>query len=446
MVTSPEIEYIISFLIGGDKAETFGSLVGYTSDRSKFHHYKVVIIPSPFFDDDVYGTAASIPSLPLQEIENIPLLFGSSEMEWRGDTWVVHADIVASAYFLLTRYEEIRRRNVRDSHGRFPGKESLPYKASFIHRPIVDEYGQLLRSWLRQTGIKVPEPTTSISKIWLTHDIDVPFFCRTFRSFMRETMKGEGLRKAWKYLTNPLTADPYYTFPWLLEKDNEVKKAVGKNQCDSLFFFKAGGKTAFDKPGYSLFSKEIKELFQLCRSNQALIGLHSSYQTGYRPSHVQREKDLLEKVSGQTIFHNRHHYLCAREPEDLDWLERVGITNDFTMGYADVAGFRLGTCRPVLWINPINKRISSLTLHPLCIMDCSLSEPAYMNLSFEEALIYCRQIIEQVKRVNGELVLLWHNDTIASYPVRPVTVDWQRDLYAQIIQELNPPGSPQSNG
>ena len=31
---------------------------------------------------------------------------------------------------------------------------------------------------------------------------------------------------------------------------------------------------------------------------------------------------------------------------------RAGITDDFTMGYADIAGFRLGTCRSVRWINP----------------------------------------------------------------------------------------------
>ena len=38
------------------------------------------------------------------------------------------------------------------------------------------------------------------------------------------------------------------------------------------------------------------------------------------------------------------------------WLEKAGITDDFTIGYPDVAGFRLGTSRPVHWINPENKR------------------------------------------------------------------------------------------
>ena len=157
------ISYITKFLIGGEKAGTLSSLVGYTSDPNKFSRYRVVIIPSPFFRDEVYGTSESMPKLPLEKIEGVPLLFGSSKTEWQGDTWVVHADIIASAYFLLTRYEEIRKRNIRDIHGRFPGKESLPFKAGFIHRPIVDEYGRLLRRWLRQARVQsAVEPTPHI--------------------------------------------------------------------------------------------------------------------------------------------------------------------------------------------------------------------------------------------------------------------------------------------
>lgn len=53
------ISYITKFLIGGEKADVLASLVGYTSDPNKFSRYRVVIIPSPFFRDEVYGTAES---------------------------------------------------------------------------------------------------------------------------------------------------------------------------------------------------------------------------------------------------------------------------------------------------------------------------------------------------------------------------------------------------
>ena len=191
------ISYIIKFLIGGENPGELLSLVGYTSDINKISNYRVVIVPSHFFSDGVYGTDASLPALPLDEIEGIPLLFGSPKIEWVNDVLVVYADIVASAYFLLTRYEEIRKRNIRDEHGRFPGKQSLPYKSGFLHRPIVDEYGKLLRKWLREARVsKAIDPQPEIKKIWLTHDVDAPYYCRTLRNLCRETLKGVGFLKA----------------------------------------------------------------------------------------------------------------------------------------------------------------------------------------------------------------------------------------------------------
>lgn len=431
------ITYIIKFLIGGEKAGTLSSLVGYTSDPNKFSRYRVVIVPSPFFRDEVYGTAESMPRLPLDEIEGVPLLFGSSKVEWYGDTWVVHADIVASAYFLLTRYEEIRKRNVRDIHGRFPGKESLPYKAGFIHRPIVDEYGKLLRRWLRQARVQsATDPAPMIQKVWLTHDVDAPFYCRTLRNLIRETVKGIGFAQAWKIFCGPLREDPFYTFPWLLEQGNALKAVIGKERCESVFFIKPGGSSVYDRPYYKLHSKELQELLLLCKTENGRIGLHTSYDAGKTPALIATEKGLLEKQIGEPVTCNRHHYLASREPEDMDWLEKAGVTDDFTMGYPDVAGFRLGTCRPVHWINPENKRISSLVLHPLTIMECSLNEPAYMNLGYEEALAYSLQLTEQVAESNGELVLLWHNDSITDRIKPNVSVDWQRKLFAAIIEEL----------
>ena len=53
------ISYITKFLIGGEKAGALSSLVGYTSDPNKFSRYRVVIIPSPFFRDEVYGTSTA---------------------------------------------------------------------------------------------------------------------------------------------------------------------------------------------------------------------------------------------------------------------------------------------------------------------------------------------------------------------------------------------------
>ncbi len=105
------------------------------------------------------------------------------------------------------------------------------------------------------------------------------------------------------------------------------------------------------------------------------------------------------------------------------------------MGYADVVGFRLGTCYPVRWINPITRRLSPLTLHPLIIMDCSLDETAYMGLTHEQAHAYCLSLLEQVSHVGGELVLLWHNVSFTENNGK-----YHRQLYTDLLKELTKGG------
>lgn len=425
------IYYIIRFLLGVDRAGAYSSLIGYTSDVRLFHKYKVVIVPSGFFQSSVYGTPESLPQLPLKEIEGVPLLFGTPKEECFEETWVIYADIIASSYFLLSRYEEIQKRDIRDKHGRFPGKESLPYKAGFIHRPIVEEYGKLLRHWLRKACVHIPEPQPELQKIWLTHDVDAPFFCRSLRNICRETLKGIGFRKALKLYQGPLEKDPYYTFPWMLEQDSLVKSRLG-DRCHILFFLKAGGRHANDKPHYQVRSNDIQKLLHLFKKNKALLGLHSSYEAGIYPDLIPEEKMRLEHDwKLENIHLNRHHYLASREPEDLTKLIKAGITDDFTMGYADVSGFRLGTCRSVKWINPMTRQLTSLTLHPLSVMDCTLSESQYMGLSPDEAYQYCAGLVREIRQYRGEIVWLWHNTSFAG-----TESDYHKKLYVRLLNEL----------
>lgn len=180
------LHYIIRFLLGEDIPGEIVAAVGYTSNSKQYDRYSIVIVPSGFFKNHTYGTTASLPELPLQEIEGTPLLFGTPKIEMVRDTLVIHADLIASTYFLITRYEEIIQRNLRDEHGRFPGKQSLPYRAGFLHRPIVDEYRLLLRKWLRQYGLNIPEIPKKPKHIYLTHDLDAPTLYRTWKGVVRD--------------------------------------------------------------------------------------------------------------------------------------------------------------------------------------------------------------------------------------------------------------------
>ena len=230
------------------------------------------------------------------EIEGVPILFGSARQDEMEGTRIVYADIIASAYFLMTRYEEIQHRDIRDEHGRFPGRESLPFKAGFIHRPVIEEYGQLLRRWLRQAGVEIEEPKPMFRKIWLTHDVDAPFFCRSVRNVLRETFRGSGFVQACKYFAGPLRRDPYYTFPWMLKQDQAVKEVYKDGRCEVVYFLKAGGHGKYDRPHYWLRSPDVHALLELLKSKQVSFGLHTSYHAGEQPSLIASEKETLDHV------------------------------------------------------------------------------------------------------------------------------------------------------
>lgn len=425
------LHYIIRFLLGEDIPEEIVAAVGYTCNSRQFDKYSIVIVPSGFFKNHVYGTADSIPELPLQEIEGTPLLFGTPKVEMVRDTLVIHADLIASTFFLITRYEEIIQRNLRDKHGRYPGKQSLPYRAGFLHRPIVDEYRLLLRKWLQKYGLHIPDIKKETKHIYLTHDLDAPTLYRTWKGVIRSVRDGRGIIRSIKGKYGPVENDPYYTFPWMFDQNNMLREQVGEDICQAILFVRSGGKCKQDKPHYSLRSNDISHLLDSVFSNDIQIGLHSSYQAGITPTLINSEKLNLEENTGKSIRLNRHHFLSSREPEDMTHLEAAGITDDFSMGYADVAGFRLGTSYPVRWINPVNRRLSSILLHPLTVMDCTLEEKKYMGLNYEEAEAYSLNLIEQTKNVGGDLTLLWHNTSAQEKPG-----SYLRKLYSHLLNEL----------
>lgn len=430
------IQYILRFLLGEDISDDLLSQVGYTDDPKEFPRYKLVIIPSSFFSTEIYGTLKSIPSIPLQIWEEAPILFGDPIVEEVEGTRILHADLVASTYFLISRYEEMVRDDVRDIHGRFPGTESLPYKAGFIDSPLVDEYSKLLRIQLRETGCEVLEPPKQIRKIYLTHDVDQLSHYRNFRGFMGGLLRGirrpkEG-NTAIKSYFGGLRNDPWYTMPWLFKLDNTVRQVLGKDRCEPIAFIKVGGGSRKeDKPFITHHVQDFQTLLDLCRKKNIILGLHSSYEAGIHPERIADEKKHLERISKRQTTYNRHHYLDTREPQDMQTLIDVGITDDFTLGYADVAGFRLGTCRPVKWINPNTRHVTSLTLHPLTIMDSTLSDKRYMYMNSHDAYEYCIRLINMVESWNGELVLLWHNTS-----VEDIAQSYHRKLYQDIIKYL----------
>ena len=121
------LNYILEFLLQ-DKA--YIKYVGYTKEASEWKNYKVVIVTSEFFDYHRANTPLA-PHTPLATLEGTPILFGTPSISQSKDLVVIKADLVASAFYLLSRYEE-RINHRRDHHGRFSSIESISVSTSVI--------------------------------------------------------------------------------------------------------------------------------------------------------------------------------------------------------------------------------------------------------------------------------------------------------------------------
>ena len=373
------VNYLITWLCYGD-AEA-AKRVAYTDDEKALETHDVIIVPNGHLGKDLI-----VPELKKPEVE-----------QPRKDKSIIRTDIVYAAFFFTSRAEELLVAK-RDEHGRFAARFSMLSEKSRLQIPRLDEYGRLI---LKQLNLPLPE--AGFGHIYLTHDIDSITQYRHLRGALGGIRRGE-TKAVWASLRN-IHNDPQYTFPWLLEQDAKVKKA------EPIYFVKRTPGKGYDYPQYNLHGRDFKGLKHMLRHNNVYLGVHGSYYGSIPP------------IEYSKMF--RAHYLRC----DIDRMQRLadaGYTDDFTMGFADQAGFRLQTSRAVRWINPKTMRLTHLTLHPLIVMDNTLSQPNYMNLTEDEAYFLCERLIDKVRLHHGDLCLLWHNSNINDST-------YHRSLYEKVI-------------
>ena len=386
------VDYIIQFLLYGN--EEAAKQVGYTPDEAEWQNYRVVIVPN-----GQLGKEIVMPDFSEAKGERLEAK-GTEQ-----PTWIIRTDIVYNTFFFISRAEEVMNTE-RDEHGRFLAKYSILGQNNRLMIPTVDEYARMLMKLL-----DLPLPTPSFSQIYLTHDIDTIAHYRHLRGAIGGIVRGEW-RKVIASLRD-IHNDPAFTFSWLIAQDKKVEGA----EC--IYFVKDTLGKGYDYPQYKLGGKDFETAEELIENSGAKIGWHGSYYGG----------DKANRLLGDKAGLHRSHYLrCSID--QMQRLAEVGVTDDFTMMFPDQVGFRLQTTRPVRWINPKTMQLTDLVLHPLTVMDCTLSNSNYMNLNEDEAYFECQRLFEKVYQNAGEITLLWHNTII-----NPST--YHKSLYPKLLNILS---------
>lgn len=377
------IQYIIQWLCYGTTEAV--ARVAYTTDEQALAQYDIIIVPN-----GQLGINIVLPDMSRPVIEN----------PTKGK-YIIRTDIIYNTFFFISRAEELLNTR-RDEHGRFLAEYSILGKNNRLQIPLLDEYARLLLKLL-----EAPLPNSGFEHIYLTHDIDTISQYRHLRGAVGGLYRGER-QQVWQALQD-IHQDPLYTFPWIVLQDKHVP------QAQPIYFAKQTKGKGFDYPQYCLHGRDWNQLKQFLLNSGAQLGVHSSYY------------GILPKKAISTL-HRSHYLRCSIE--QMQRIADAGYTDDFTMGFADQAGFRLQTSRAVRWINPRTMQLTSLTLHPLLIMDTTLSGDNYMNLTEDEAYFLCERLIAKVRMHHGDACLLWHNSNFGSHT-------YHASLYPKILQLLH---------
>ena len=334
-------------------------------------------------------------------------------------------DVFAAGFYLLSRYEEYLP-HIKDRFHRFPAKQSLAYKNSFLKIPIIEYWLKELVLVL-QTKFPNFNPPSRQFKFLNTIDVDNAY-CYLEKGLIRTV--GAVCRSLFRFDFKPISKrfkvlfgkekDPYDTFDYLL-------KLQKKYDFESIYFFLLADYGHNDK-NITHTSKKFQTLVKTI-SDYVKVGIHPSWASNSDSHKLSMEINRLESIVNREVHRSRQHFLRLDLPNTYRRLIDLGILHDYTMGYAAQVGFRAGTSLPFYFYDLDMEMQTSLLIHPFAVMDGTLNE--YMELPIDDAQYMVKEIIDYVKEVDGVFISLWHNETLGD---NRNWKDW-RQVYEYTIEE-----------
>lgn len=375
----------------------------------------------PIYEANLFGKSyldiGSMPELPLNRFLDMPVLYVgdgdisdyvvTKQTKSGNRTIETRIDIIASSFFMLSRYEEIVSAK-RDQYNRFPAEESIAYKEGFLDRPVVNEYLELLWTWIDSFGLEITrKPLWPYGKdfaVCLTHDVDHVTKWAEDRRYARLVLRTEPLEAAKKWLSSigsMLKRDnPYWNFEQIVERE----KGHGFN---SSFYFLAGKHHPRDG-SYNINNGRVKALIKWLESEGVEIGLHGSFNSNNDAALLSDELATLTSIAKE-VRGVRQHYLRLNTGSTFAAQDKVKLNYDTTLGFAGHEGYRSGFGLPYHPYNFEDNRAFELLEIPLTIMDGTLCNPQYRNMTPEAAWSTVENILDTTKRFNSCATLLWHN-------------------------------------
>ena len=315
-------------------------------------------------------------------------------------------DIFSASFYLVSRYEEYLP-HIRDNHNRFLASGSDAFQQGFLHKPLVNSWSLKIRDILHERFPALTFTTPAYSFV-PTIDIDAAYayknkgITRAIGGILKafQNKNYDEVRQRVRVLAR-LEHDPFDTFGLQMQLQEKYKYRA-------MYFILLADYGPNDK-NIPCNNRYFQNLIRYL-SDYAEIGIHPSYASSMQPSLMVMETARLSKILKLEVEHSRQHFLKLTLPDSYRNLINNDISNDYTMGYADYAGFRASICTPFPFYDLDQDLPTNLIIHPFAAMDGTLKD--YMNLTPEKATETINELIAEVKKVGGTFMPLWHNQSL----------------------------------
>ena len=334
-------------------------------------------------------------------VAEVPVLFQSAN-----PAAALPFDPFAAGFYMVSRYEEYLTHK-KDSFGRFPATASIAWDGKFLDIPVVHIWSDMVGRLLKQhfPGLQLRHPKYRFVP---TIDIDHAY-CYRCRPLIR-TLGGIGkslLNARFNDVTHRMQVlagmadDPYDTYDYI----RTIHEQYAVNPLFFILFADYGG----NDNNVTITSKAFRHLIRELDLHQG-VGIHPSLSSNKHYLKLQAELDGLSAVLNRDVTNSRQHFLKLSVPKTYRSLIQLGISDDYSMGYASQPGFRAGISIPFPFFDITRDETTSLMIHPITLMDVTMKD--YLRLTGEQSLEMIGKLIGTVKSVNGEFISLWHNESL----------------------------------
>ncbi len=320
---------------------------------------------------------------------------------------VLPFDIFAASFYLVTRYEEYLP-HINDKYNRFQAKDSILFKMNMLDKPLINiwaiELGNILKAIYPDLQLKKKSftfiPTYDVDAAWAYRHKGI---FRTTAALARDifNLDFKEAKRRWRVIIGK-EIDPFDTFDYQLQLQKELN-------LHPLYFILCGEYDLNDK-NISLRNTNFQNLIKRL-GDYAKVGIHPSFSSYLNKEKVKNEITKLSKVLNREITISRQHFLRLRLPLSYQILIDLDITDDYTMGYATLPGFRAGIADTFRFFDLEHDNVTNLNIHPFALMDGTMRD--YLELNTDESFETATKLIQEVKNVNGTFILLWHNETLS---------------------------------